>query len=136
MKFEDSEYFKLEHLKLEKPFGNFFLCNKFFISEFDEGVHCDWKMVQNVVDEIIGLRENNSILAYISNRVNSYSMDPQIWFKVHEEYDFIIASAIVSYNNMTFMNASLEKSFFKKSMKRCLSLEEAIDWISNLKEFN
>ncbi|HEX9825026.1 MAG TPA: hypothetical protein VGA80_00375 [Flavobacteriaceae bacterium] len=134
MKFEDSKYFKLNHLKVEKPFGNFYLCDKFYISEFNEGVHCDWEMVQDVVEEIIGLRENNASLGYISNRINSYSMDPQIWVKVHEEYDYIIACAIVSYNNMTFMNASLEKAFFKKSIKRCLSLDEAIEWVINLKE--
>ena len=50
--------------------------------------------------------------------------------------DVIVASAIVYYNDFTYKNASLEKLFSKKSIKRCINLDEAIQWMKNLKEFN
>ncbi|WP_298553430.1 hypothetical protein [uncultured Algibacter sp.] len=48
----------------------------------------------------------------------------------------IVASAIVIYNNSNYMNASIEKQFTNRSIKRCMSLKEAIGWMESLKEFN
>ncbi len=134
MKFKDSKYFKLKHYQIERPFGYFYLLENFFISELNEGIHFDWEMIKSVMDEVIIFYGLDSQIGYISNRTNSYSIDPQTWNKVDKEYGVIVAGAIVTYNTMTFMNATLEKQFYKKSIKRCLSLEEAIEWISNLKE--
>ncbi len=137
MKFQDSKYFKtLKHYKLEKPFGHFYFFETFFISELNEGVHFDWEKVIEVMDELINFYGKDIKLAYLSNRINSYSTDPRSWEKVHKKYNIIIASAIVYYNDFTFMNATLEKKFSKRSIKRCLSLDEAIQWLLNLKEFN
>lgn len=135
MKFENSEFSKLNHYKVEMPFGNFYLFEKFFISEINEGVHFDWEMIKTVMTEVVEFYGTNIKVGYISNRVNSYSMDPQTWDKVRKKYNLIFAGAIVSYNNFTFMNASIEKQFSKTSIKRCLSLEEAIQWIKSLKEY-
>ncbi len=137
MKFQDSEHFNtLKHYKLEKPFGDFYFLETFFIAELNEGVHFDWENVIEVMSEVITFYGKSVKLAYLSNRVNSYSMDPHSWEKVRKKYDIIIASAIVYYNDFTFMNATLEKKFSKRSIKRCLSLDEAIEWVLNLKEFN
>ncbi|AXP82617.1 hypothetical protein CJ739_3555 [Mariniflexile rhizosphaerae] len=134
MKFKDSKYYKLKHYQIERPFGDFYLLENFFVSELNEGVHFDWEMIKSVMDEVIIFYGLDSQIGYISNRTNSYSIDPQTWNKVDKEYGVIVAGAIVTYNTMTFMNATLEKQFYKKSIKRCLSLDEAIEWISNLKE--
>ena len=137
MKFQDSEYFNnLKHTKVEMPFGVFYFCEKYFLSELNEGVHFDWDMIELVMSKLIEFYGEDAKLVYIPNRINSYSINPHYWDKVDKKYNIIIASAIVSYNNMTFMNATLEKRFFKKSIKRCESLNEAIEWTMNLKEFN
>jgi len=88
------------------------------------------------MEKIIKYYDFDTKLGYISNRINSYSIDPQTWGKVISKYDIFIASSIVAYTSFTFYNASLEKTFSKKSIKRCLSLKEAIEWTLNLKEFN
>ena len=134
MLFEESELSKLTHYKVEMPFGNFYLFEKYFISEIHEGVHFDWEMIQATMVEVLEFYGNNARVGYISNRVHSYSMNPNTWGKVHEKYNLIIGSAIVIYNNFTFMNASIEKQFTEISIKRCLSLAEAVEWILNLKE--
>lgn len=137
MRFENSEFSKLTHFKLEMPFGNFYFLDTFFISELNEGVHFDWEMIQEVMAHVVDYYGADAKLGYISNRVNSYSMNPRTWDDVQEKYNIIVAGAIVAYNNMTFLNASLEKQLSKTTkIKRCLSLIDAIEWIVNLKELN
>lgn len=79
--------------------------------------------------------DKNFQIGYISNRVNSYSTDPLQWVKVNAEHNFILASAIVIYNDFSFINATIEKNFSNKSIKRCDTLDQAINWILNIKEF-
>ncbi|MEW4925378.1 hypothetical protein [Algibacter sp. 2305UL17-15] len=137
MKFEKSPYFeKLKPYKLELPFGNYYLCPNFFIGELFEGVHFDWEKTEILVKEIIKFYGEFKPIAFISNRINSYSVDPQNWIKIVQKYNILVASAIVAYNNSNYINASLEKHFAKKSIKRCLSLSEAIGWVESLEEFN
>jgi len=73
-------------------------------------------------------------IGYIANRMNSYSFEPQLWLDFNNEYDFVVASAVVSYSDFGYLNSSLEKHFFKKSLKRCHSLDEAIEWMLELDE--
>ncbi|MGZ0017016.1 hypothetical protein [Yeosuana sp. AK3] len=136
MRFEDSKYFKeLKPKKVTFGFGNFYFCDLFFVSEINEGEHFDWPKVTLVAKELFQHYGLNAKLGYISNRINSYSSEPQSWEKIDRKYGIIVASAIVSYNNFSLINASLEKQFSKKSIKRCLSLDEAVTWITTLNEF-
>jgi len=137
MEFKKSIYSNtIKYSKIEMPFGDFYFCEKFIISEINEGIHFDWEMIKSVITKLYEFYGKDVKLGYISNRINSYSSDPQSWDKLNKELDAIVASAIVTYSNITFMNASLEKKFYKKSIKRCLSLPEAVEWVYKLKELN
>lgn len=137
MKFEASKFYKeLKPFKLELPFGKYYFFDNFLISEIAEGIHFDWNKAEKLIAEIIKFYGKNVQVGFISNRINHYSVDPQNWVKLEKKYTFLTASAIVIYNNSNFMNASIEKQFAKKSIKRCRSLAEAIDWMINLKELN
>ncbi|OEK08386.1 hypothetical protein A8C32_02740 [Flavivirga aquatica] len=134
MKFENSDYSKsLDYFKLNLHFGNFYLCEFFFIAELNEGVHFGREQVEELIKQIIFFYGESPKLGCISNRVNSYSSDPHSWSKVENKYDIVIASAIVSYTPITSMNAKIEQQFFKKRIKNCTSLKEAIKWIENPK---
>ena len=136
MYFEDYKYFKdFKPYKLEMPFGNFFLCENFFLAEANEGIHLDWDKLKSLFAKVIEFYGKNTTLGFVTNRVNSYSVDPQIYDKVDKEFKIIAASAIVIYSDMSFMNATIEKRFANVSVKRCISLDEAIEWVLNLKEF-
>lgn len=137
MKTEDSEYYKtLKPSKLEMPFGNYYFFEKFIVAELFESVHFDWEKAELLIAEVFSFYGENTKLGFIANRVNPYSIDPQNWVKLEKKYSFVMASAIVVYNMSTYMNASIEKKFAKKSIKRCTSLKEAIEWVLNLKELN
>ena len=126
----------LGYEKLKMPFGTYFLFDNFFVSEILEGVHFDWNKAEIMIEKLIDFYGKDAQLGFISNRVNHYSVDPSNWTKIEHKYNLIVASAIVIYNNSNFMNASIEKQFSQKSIKRCMSLTEAIDWMAGLKEFN
>lgn len=137
MRFENSKYFTLlPHSKIEFAFGNFYLCKKFVISELHEGVHFNWDKILEVIGALLDYYGSGIQIAYISNRVESYSIEPQLWYRFHKEFDFIIAVATVAYNDFAYINATIEKQFTSLSLKRCDDLGAAISWIKNLQEFN
>ena len=136
MRFENSEYAKqLAYKKEEFNFGTFYITRHFVISELNEGVHVDFSIAVDIIDRFNKYLKKDMKIGYIANRYNSYSFNPQIWAELSNEYDFLVATAIVSYSDLNHLNATLEKQFFKKSLKRCKSLDEAINWMLNLKEF-
>ena len=137
MKFEKTPHYKkLKSTKFKLPFGQYYFCDNFIIGEPYEGIHFDWDMAKVLIKEIYKYYGEGAKVAYIANRINAYSIDPQNWLRLEKEYNVLIASAIVIYNNASYINASLEKQFSQKSIKRCLSLPEAIVWVKNLEEFN
>ncbi|HLV15257.1 MAG TPA: hypothetical protein VKY41_08760 [Xanthomarina sp.] len=137
MKFENSKYFKLlRNSKIEFSFGNFFFLDNFIISEVNEGVHFSWDKIEMVISAIAEHYGDDFKVAFLSNKINSYSIEPQLWIEFYNEYNFIIASALVTYNELSYKNATMEKHFSKKSVKRCTNLDEGIEWILGLKEFN
>lgn len=137
MKIEDSKFIALHPKKIIFPFGNFFFFEKFVVSEINEGEHFSWSKIQQVIQEINRFYGKNFKIAHISNRINSYSINPANWIKFYQQkYGTIVATAIVSYTETALKLATLEKIFAPNSLKRCKSLEEAINWVTTLKEFN
>ena len=137
MRFENSKYFKEHNLrKVEFPFGNFYFCKHVLIAEIHEGMHFAWANAKRVVKEAVLFYGDDVSIIYLSNRVNSYSSDPYNWKKVEEKYTIIKASAIVIYNDLMLMNASLEKQFSNISFKKFTSLDEAMQWSLNPNEID
>jgi len=137
MKFEDSKYYKeLNSKKIVLPFGDFYFCDKFYLAEIYEGVHLDYSKVKGLMEQIVDFYGADKKIGFISNRINSYSLDPNFYVRIDEEFGKIVASAFVIYSSISYMNATIEKRFSKKSIKRCLLLDEAIEWILNVKELN
>ena len=132
MKFEDSKNLaKIIHKKIQLSFGKFFLCERFVVAELNHEIHVDWLIIKKIANMIIEEYGNTSKIGFISNKVNSYSIDPFVWVTFSKEYNFIEAAAIVWYNDAGFMSATLEKVFLKNNVKLCESLDEAIQWVTN-----
>lgn len=137
MKFKDTACYETYNpMDLKLSFGDYYFCNNFIIGEIFEGVHIDWDKAEKLISEVIKHYGKDAKIAYIANRINPYSIDPQNWLRIEKNYNFLIASAIVVYNDANYINVSLEKQFTSKSIKRCLSLNQAIAWIEKLEEFS
>ena len=137
MHFEDSDFSKkLNYNKVELNFGTYYLLDDFFIMEVNEGEHFNWDKLNTLLDSLRDYYGNHKPLAYIANRVNSYSIDPVLWSYFDKDDSILIAASIVSYRDSSFMNANIEKQMASIPLKRAHSLGEAINWVQQLKEFN
>jgi len=136
MKFEDSTISKkFTYTKKTLAFGEFYFMDTFIIAEMKQGIHLSWNKIVEMINLIHLHYGVNCKIAYVSNRINSYSFDPNHWVYFFKHYDFLVASVSICYSEMNYINATLEKKFSSKSVKRSNSLEEAISWVLNLDEF-
>ncbi len=137
MHFENSPFSEsLNYDKIVLDFGSYYLCDDFFIMEVNEGEHFNWDKLKILLTSLRSHYGNHKTLAYISNRVNAYSIDPVLWSYFDKDDSILIAASIVSYRDSTFINANIEKQMAAIPIKRAHSLGEAIDWVKNLNEFN
>ena len=75
---------------------------------------------------------NNKPFIYITNRINSYSVDPLI-YKESCKIENLLGFAVVSNNVIVLNNVEIEKRFFKgKPFKPFTDLQEAINWANTL----
>jgi hypothetical protein len=65
--------------------------------------------------------------AYITHRLNSYSVNPQIYFET-SKIENLAAFAVVSKNKISTSNTEIEKIFLKKPFKHFTDLDNAIAW--------
>ena len=128
MNVEDSKFINLEHEEIKMPFGNFYFFDRIVVSELKEGVHFDWKKIKIISDLMVMHYGKENKLIYISNRVNSYSIEPQSWTRFDKKYHLFTAAGVVAYEEMGGLSVVLERLFAKKSINRFRSLKEALDW--------
>ena len=137
MRFEDSLFSKsLSYNKIELDFATNYLFDDFFILEVNEGEHFNSEKLNQLLSSLRVYYGHHKTLAYIANRVNAYSIDPILWSYFDNDDSILIGASIVSYRDSTFMSANIEKKMASIPLKRALSLGEAINWVTQLKEFN
>lgn len=137
MFFEASIFAKsLNYKKVELDFGVYYLFDNFFITEVNEGEHFDYPKLNMLLSSLRAHYGSHKRLAYIANRIHSYSIDPVLWSYFDEDDSILIAAAIVIYRDSTYLNANIEKQLASIPIKRAQSLNDALNWVSGLKEFN
>lgn len=136
MRFEASPYHDtMAFKKVTLPIGDFYMLDFFVIAEINEGVHIGTEACQEILIALVAHYGEDLKIGFISNRIHSFSIDIRLWVKYNTDFDFIFATAIVFYDDLNFNMATLEKKLSNYSTKRCHNLEQAIDWMSHLREF-
>ena len=67
-------------------------------------------------------------IAYISNRINNYSVVPTDWLKFYKHRHQLEFYSIVAYNGSGLASVVLEKMFFRNKTRQFSKLEDAIKW--------
>ena len=134
MRVEDSKYKDLYDEKVILDSGNFYFFKKFIIAEINDGVHFTWEIAKEIIDRAYEHYGQDIKVAYISNRVNSYSVNAQDWLKFYQERHHLEAIAIVAYNKMGLMNVVLEKIFNQTQLRKFSKLDNAVNWVLALKD--
>ena len=85
------------------------------------------KILLNLVD----LFYQNKNFVYITNRINSYAVNPTVYFET-KKIKNLIGFAVVSQKEITKNNALIEKLFVDKPFKIFKELNEATSWANEL----
>jgi hypothetical protein len=118
-----------KHLKVK--LGDIYLFDDFFVGEFDEGVDINFRNFSDI-SEIVKTYFENRPFGFISNRVNSYSLNLNDAELFNESFPNLKAYAVVAYNSMTEKVFEIENYFFKFNRQEFKDIDEAISWIKNL----
>ena len=70
-------------------------------------------------------------MAYISNRVTSYSVNPLVYKEV-EKMSNLVAIAIIPNDLKMRQSAEFEKQFFNKPFEIFNNLTDAINWVEKI----
>ena len=101
----------------------------YVVSTIYEGVIFGKKESQVQTKEILEVFKNKPFV-YISNRINSYSVDPIIYLKT-SKIASLAGFAIVS-KSLSARNAEVESLFLNKPFEIFDTLEEAKSWANSL----
>ena len=110
-------------------FGKVTIIDNILIAELNEGILFDVENNRKLLklgDKIF----KGMPYGYISNRVNSYAVNPMIYLESSSTIN-LKAIAVVSNNPVCQQNTLLEKQFYKEedSFEVFDTLEAAINWI-------
>ncbi|WP_179377017.1 hypothetical protein [Winogradskyella wichelsiae] len=111
---------------LKFDFCNLTVFDNYIIVNIKEGINVTPDRNNTLID-ITETYFLNKPFVYISNRINSYSVDPKVYLKTSKIKN-LEGLAIVSSNYQAKVNAEIEKMFFKKPFEIFSELEEAIVW--------
>ena len=120
--------------KLSFNFGELSIYDNYVLAVMKEGV----TISPNYNDVLVDISETyfrNKNFIYITHRIHSYTVDPQIYYKT-EKIENLIGFAVVSHNYQAKLNAQIEKMFFKKPLMIFSDIEEAITWALKVTKTN
>lgn len=120
----------LKSIELEYTFLDFY--ESFVVSRVKEGVIFSRKQVQDLVEVCSDFYEGRKFV-YISQRVNNYNVDPNIYVNL-ELVDNLAGIAIVSNKPSSINMANFEQTFSKVPFSVFVDMDEAEIWVSELIE--
>jgi len=96
---------------LKTSIGELYFFNNIVVSEFKEGVHITYENAQELISELRHYFGESKPFGFISNMVNSYSMNPTDTPRIKEELKNLLAYGVVTYNQAGKLNAEIENNF-------------------------
>jgi len=127
LRVEDSVFKDNYQAKIALDTGNFYIFDRFIIGEVHEGQHIGWDHAKVLLEKIYDHFGSSDIdMAYISNRIHSYSVQPKDWLNFYRERHKVKSVSVVAYSKLGAMNIALERLFSKAPYRKFTSLESAI----------
>ncbi len=121
-------------MKIEKhKFGTLTIGDRFIIGEMKEGSDIHLDTVSRIID-IANSHFKGERWGYISNRINSYSLQPLVYRQASEFEKNMVAFAVVTSKKSALVCSEMEKSLvgerFEFSYFR--ELDKAIAWVKSV----
>ncbi len=125
---KELSFFKTIREVREFEFGTFYFFDGLVISEINKGVFFQWKMAEKVVKAAKKFYGKSEPIAYISNRIHSYTVAPTDWIKFYNNRHDLAYYSVVGSTKGSLPSTLLEKMFFNGSLRQFEVLEDAIAW--------
>lgn len=110
--------------------GRFQVFENYIIGTINQGVLFD-SYCQTAFSKITETYFKDRYFGYISNRVNSYSVDPTIYINDAIGFERLKVMAVVTKGYLHKSNVQLERQFFKAELQTFNSIADATLWISD-----
>lgn len=114
----------------EYSFGKIFIYDCYAVAIMNEGIIVTPENNLALVD-ISKTHFKNKKFGYISNRINSYSIDPSVYI-LTSKIENLVGFAIITDDPIKRLNSEVEKRFFKKPFEDFHTLNEGIGWIKSI----
>lgn len=112
------------------PETEMFVFDEFLICQVREGAEI--QPDHNIqLNEIIQKHFSEKKLAYISNRINSYSVDPLTYVGT-EKIPNLVAIAMIPQTGIMRRSAEFESDFYDKPYEIFNNLSDAIAWVHSI----
>lgn len=116
-------YYNISHAEV-------FVFDDFLIKQVKEGVTIDLEETEEL-KLILKEHFDGKNVAYISNRVTSYSVNPLVYKEV-EKMSNLVAIAIIPNDETMRQSAEFERQFYNKPFEIFDHLTDAIDWVKKI----
>jgi hypothetical protein len=117
-------------LLLTYDFGEIEVHDNFVVAIMKEGITVKPEF-NNILKEIANDLFENRCFGYITNRKNSYAVDPRIYLQT-SKIPNLIGFAVVAKRKYAKEAAKVERLFFEKPFEYFENLEDAKTWILEL----
>ena len=104
--------------------------HSYMVAVFDEGVDLNFENFGEITN-IIKTHFGDRPFGFISNRINSYSINLSDANKFNKLFNNLKAYAVVAHNPITEKVFEIEDHFFKFNRKSFRNINDAIDWVEN-----
>lgn len=117
-------------IKKKLKLGELRYNNQYIVVVFNEGIDVNFDNFGEIAD-IIKSQYGTRPFGYISNRINSYSIDLSDAEKFNKMFPNAKACATVAHSSMTERIFEIEERFFKFNRRAFRNIEDAIDWVED-----
>tara|TARA_R100001369_G_scaffold81162_1_gene111933 strand:- start:1753 stop:2160 length:408 start_codon:yes stop_codon:yes gene_type:complete len=117
-----------DHTLINVKLGRLYLFDNYVVAEFKEGVDINFDNFSDIT-EIIKKEFKDKPFGFISNRLNSYSINLNDATKFNAYFPNLKAYAIVAYNSITQRVFEIENHFFTFNREAFRNLEHAAEWV-------
>ncbi len=116
----------------ELEIGRFYFYPHLVVSEIEEGVIVTFDNALSLFSIGLETYSLDEPLVYLSNRKNSYSIDPTLHIEAKEMFSNLLGYGVVAYNEVTRKIAAIEQQFVSCPLHTFDSLPEAWQWAQDL----
>ncbi len=114
---------KKQNIIIQSSFGTIELSDNYGVITANEGTQLQKKEIYELTNIFLNHYKNEKPVGYISNRINSYSVNPLDCLKFFEDVKIFAVAAVVK--GLAEKIATIEKTFYSFKVKSFYSLDDA-----------